>query len=177
MPPSTTSSQTMSACSRPVWGRASPEFSIFTASAERATTSPAVPPVSGQRGSTVGEGGAPFAGSIAAAWVTGARGVGSAVGDPPHAASRRPAPVARANRASGRRRAGATVRNDDTMLLEGVNRATLYGLTRLVMGGRALARTYAGGVSRPVRDVLARPEVLLPALRDALDGTGPAVSP
>lgn len=58
-----------------------------------------------------------------------------------------------------------------------MNRATLYGLTAALPGGHAPGRTYAGPVSRPLRDVPARPDDLVPALRAALDGTGPAVSP
>src|SRR5438067_11767732 len=49
MPPSTTSSQTMSAEFRPVCGRASIEFSIFTASAGRLTSAVVCTPVSGQK--------------------------------------------------------------------------------------------------------------------------------
>src|SRR3954468_19056027 len=50
MPPSTTSSQTTSASPSPVWGRASTEFSILTASAGRSAVaaSVAATPVSGQ---------------------------------------------------------------------------------------------------------------------------------
>src|SRR4051794_26516032 len=50
MPPSTTSSHTRSAASSPVCGRASTEFSIFTASAGRSATASAGTPVSGQAG-------------------------------------------------------------------------------------------------------------------------------
>src|ERR671933_2553545 len=50
MPPSTTSSHTRSAAPSPVCGRASTEFSIFTASAGRSATASAGTPVSGQAG-------------------------------------------------------------------------------------------------------------------------------
>src|SRR4051812_7809850 len=53
IPPSTTCSQTMSAALSPVWGRASTEFSIFTARAGRLTASDTSTPVSGQ---TIGSG-------------------------------------------------------------------------------------------------------------------------
>src|SRR3954451_22769847 len=55
MPPSTTSSQTRSAEGSPVCGRASSEFSIFTASAGCGGTAPLSTPVSGH--STGGGGG------------------------------------------------------------------------------------------------------------------------
>src|SRR5690348_2048697 len=54
MPPSTTSSQTMSAALIPVCGRASIEFSILTASAGRFTSAVVGTPV---RGQTIGGGG------------------------------------------------------------------------------------------------------------------------
>src|SRR6476469_10356671 len=54
MPPSTTSSHTMSAELRPVCGRASIEFSILTATAGRWATDVVTTPVSGQ---TTGGGG------------------------------------------------------------------------------------------------------------------------
>src|SRR3712207_3557312 len=50
MPPSTTCSHTTSAAPSPVCGRASTEFSIFTASAGRSTTASTGTPVSGQAG-------------------------------------------------------------------------------------------------------------------------------
>ena len=53
IPPSTTCSQTTSAALRPVCGRASTEFSIFTASAGRWTSVVVTPPVSGH---TIGSG-------------------------------------------------------------------------------------------------------------------------
>jgi len=58
-----------------------------------------------------------------------------------------------------------------------VNRATLYGVTGCGPHGRAPGRTYAERVIRPVRDVPARPDLLLPALAQALSGAGPAVAP
>lgn len=58
-----------------------------------------------------------------------------------------------------------------------MNRATLYGVAAPCPGGGARRRTYAGRVSRSLRDVPARPEILLPALEAALTSTGPAVSP
>lgn len=57
-----------------------------------------------------------------------------------------------------------------------MNRATLYDGTPLVPAEGARGRTYAGRVSRPLRDAPARPDLLLPALRSALTGTGPAVT-
>src|SRR3712207_4624951 len=54
MPPSTTCSHTMSAALRPVCGRASTEFSIFTASAGRSAIASAGTPVSGQAGADGG---------------------------------------------------------------------------------------------------------------------------
>src|SRR5947209_5187541 len=68
MPPSTTSSHTMSAELRPVWGRASIEFSIFTATAGRWATDVVATPVSGQ---TTG-GGAGVGVGVGAALVAGA---------------------------------------------------------------------------------------------------------
>src|SRR3712207_9555421 len=50
MPPSTTCSHTTSAAASPVCGRASTEFSIFTASAGRSATASTGTPVSGQAG-------------------------------------------------------------------------------------------------------------------------------
>src|SRR3569833_1015775 len=58
MPPSTTSSQTVSAALRPDCGRASTEFSIFTASAGCGGTVPLSNPVSGHRTGGGGGGGA-----------------------------------------------------------------------------------------------------------------------
>lgn len=58
-----------------------------------------------------------------------------------------------------------------------MNRATLYGVTVCGPGGRAPGRTYAERVIRPLRDVPARPDLLLPALAAALRGDGPAVAP
>ena len=146
------------------------------ASAGRTATSVATTPVSGQRGGTTGAGGAIFAASMTGAWVTGATGVGS-VGDPLHAPRTRAAPVASATIARGRRRADGAVRTDGTVLLQGVNRATLYGVTVCGPAGHAPGRTYAERVIRPVRDVPARPDLLLPALEAALAGSGPAVAP
>ena len=60
------------------------------------------------------------------------------------------------------------------MLLQGVDRATLYG-GLCGPAGDAPGAAYPGPVSRPLRDVPARPDLLLPALAAALDGTGPAV--
>src|SRR6476646_4790483 len=57
MPPSTTSSHTMSAEFSPVCGRASREFSILTASAGRSTGAAMRTPVSGHRGGGGGGGG------------------------------------------------------------------------------------------------------------------------
>src|ERR1700712_3443231 len=62
MPPSTTSSQTMSAEFRPVCGRASIEFSIFTARAGRLTSAVVCTPVSGQK--TGGGGGVVVAAAL-----------------------------------------------------------------------------------------------------------------
>ena len=59
----------------------------------------------------------------------------------------------------------------------GVNRATLYGVTVCGPAGHAPGRTYAERVIRPLRDVPARPDLLLPALEAALSGAGPAVAP
>src|SRR5680860_372477 len=52
MPPSTTSSYTTSASSRPAWGRASGAFSIFTVSTGRVSAAPegSTTPVSGATG-------------------------------------------------------------------------------------------------------------------------------
>src|SRR6478609_4932481 len=66
---STMVSQTTSAWSRPVCGRATAVFSIFTASAGRAAGSPATP-VSGQVGGTAGAGAPPLSGAIVGPWVT-----------------------------------------------------------------------------------------------------------
>lgn len=58
-----------------------------------------------------------------------------------------------------------------------MNRATLYDVTVCGPGGRAPGRSYAERVIRPLRDVPARADLLLPALEVALSGAGPAVAP
>lgn len=58
-----------------------------------------------------------------------------------------------------------------------MNRATLYGVGVCGSAGHARVRTYSERVIRPLRDVPARPDLLLPALAAALSGTGPAVAP
>ena len=70
---STMVSQTTSAWSRPVCGRATAVFSIFTASEGRTAGSPATP-VSGQVGGTTGTGAGALSGAIVGPCVTGAGG-------------------------------------------------------------------------------------------------------
>src|SRR3954451_17745067 len=80
MPPSTTSSQTRSAEWSPVCGRASREFSIFTASAGCGGTAPLSRPVSGH--STGGGGGGGGGGGtevVVTAGVSPGGGVGDAM--------------------------------------------------------------------------------------------------
>src|SRR3954470_22549291 len=93
MPPSTTSSQTRSAELSPVCGRASREFSIFTASAGCGGTAPLSRPVSGH--STGGGGGGGGGGAtevLVTAGVSAAAGVvSSSLVQPTRLLSARPA--------------------------------------------------------------------------------------
>src|SRR3954454_20829639 len=91
MPPSTTSSQTRSAEGSPVCGRASREFSIFTASAGCGGTAPLSTPVSGHSTGGGGGGGGGATEVVVTAGVSAAAGVVSSRLQPTRLLSARPA--------------------------------------------------------------------------------------
>ena len=168
-PPSTSSSQTTSAWSRPVCGRTLGSFSILTASAGRLTMSPAAIPVSGQVAGTTGAGGAPLSAAMSGPCVTGAGTSGAAAAQPASARTAHTATIA----TNGRRWIGRAV-------VMGTSKLLLVPALRPAIGRHSTACAYAESVTRPLRTLPVGPEhldTLVAALRDALGGGGPAVRP
>src|SRR5690606_13140886 len=170
MPPSTTSSHTTSACSRPVCGRACWAFSIFTASAGRSATSSAATPVSGQTSGTSGVGGVPLSAATSASTVSVTGVAGSS---PPHAVSASSAATSKTARAGPSPAPRPVLVTLDPPVGPGPEPRDSPSTD--VRPGSPYGPAYADPVTRAV--VPADLDDLVRSVGAALDGAGPAVAP